>query len=46
VTDRIPIREPDQIRHDCARKLGAVKVSDQLKRSSDACLEKTGPRLV
>lgn len=31
MTDDIPIREPDQIRQDCARKLRAVKVSDQFQ---------------
>ena len=30
-TDDIPIREPDQIRQDCARKLRAVQVSDHFQ---------------
>jgi hypothetical protein len=28
MTDDTPIREPDQIRRDCAKKLQAVQVSD------------------
>ena len=43
-SDDTPIREPDQIRQDCARKLRAVQVSDHFRRFSDACWEKTGPR--
>lgn len=31
MTDDLPIREPDQIRRDCARKLRAVKVSDHFQ---------------
>lgn len=31
MTDHIPIREPDQIRQDCARKLRAVEVSDHFQ---------------
>lgn len=27
-TDDLPVREPDQIRQDCARKLRVVQVSD------------------
>jgi hypothetical protein len=28
MSDNIPMREPDEIRRDCARKLRSVKVSD------------------
>ena len=31
MNDDIPIREPDQIRQDCARKLRAVQVSDHFQ---------------
>lgn len=30
-TDETPIREPDQIRQDCARKLRAVQISDHFQ---------------
>ena len=44
----LPIREPDQIREDCARKLQAVQVSDHF-RAILGCLlgeDWTTPRLV
>lgn len=47
-SDDIPIREPDQIRQDCARKLRAVKVSDHFQAIL-ACLlgeDWTTPRLI
>jgi hypothetical protein len=31
MTDDTPIRDPDQIRHDCARKLRAVQVSNHFQ---------------
>jgi hypothetical protein len=31
MTDDTPIREPDQIRRDCARKLQAVQISDHFQ---------------
>lgn len=31
MTDDIPIREPDQIRRNCARKLRAVQVGDHFQ---------------
>ena len=31
MTDRDPIREPDQIRRDCARTLRAVQVSEHFQ---------------
>jgi hypothetical protein len=37
------IREPDQIRRDCADKLRAVQISDHSGRSSVACSVRTGP---
>ena len=44
----IPIREPDQIRQDCARKLRAVKVSDHFQAILGCLLgeEWTTPRLI
>ena len=42
-SDDTPIREPDQIRQDCARKLRAVQVSDHFQAILDACLVKPGP---
>jgi hypothetical protein len=47
-SDDTPIREPDQIRRDCARKLQAVQVSDHF-RAILGCLlgeDWTTPRLV
>jgi hypothetical protein len=44
----LPVREPDQIRRDCARKLRAVQVSDHF-RAILGCLlgeDWTTPRLV
>ena len=43
-----PIREPDQIRHDCVRKLRAVKVSDQFQAMLGCLLGEawTTPRLI
>ena len=42
-----PIREPEQIRHDCARKLRAVKVSDHFQAILGCLLGEdwTTPRL-
>ena len=31
MTDDLPIREPDHIRQDCARKLRVVQVSDHFQ---------------
>lgn len=47
-TDDIPIREPDQIRQDCARKLLAVKVSDHFQAILGCLLGEdwTTPRLI
>jgi len=47
-TDEIPIREPDQIRQDCARKLRAVKVSDHFQAILGCllCEDWTTPRLI
>ena len=44
----IPIREPDQIRQDCARKLRAVKVSDHFQAILGCLLGEdwTTPRLI
>lgn len=44
----LPIREPDQIRQDCARKLRAVKVSDHFQAILGCLLGKdwTTPRLI
>jgi hypothetical protein len=46
--DDNPIREPDQIRLDCARKLLAVKVSDHLQAILGCLLGEdwTTPRLI
>lgn len=43
-----PIREPDQIRQDCARKLRAVKVSDHFQAILGCLLGEdwTTPRLI
>ncbi len=48
MTNDIPIREPDQIRLDCARKLRAVKVSDHFQAIVGCLLGEdwTTPRLV
>jgi hypothetical protein len=48
MTDDIPIREPDQIRQDCARKLLAVKVSDHFQAILGCLLGEdwTTPRLI
>lgn len=48
MTDHIPIREPDQIRQDCARKLLAVKVSDHFQAILGCLLGEdwTTPRLI
>lgn len=46
--DDVPIREPEQIRQDCARKLRAVQVSDHFQAIL-GCLQNedwTTPRLV
>ena len=42
------IREPDQIRHDCARKLVAVQVSDHFRAILGCLLEEdwSTPRLI
>lgn len=48
MTDNIPIREPGQIRQDCARKLEQVEISDHF-RAIHGCLlgeDWTTPRLV
>jgi len=47
-TDDTPIREPDQIRQDCARKLRAVKVSDHFQAILGCLLDQdwTTPRLI
>ena len=44
----IPIREPDQIRQDCARKLRAVQVSEHFQAILGCLLNEdwTTPRLV
>jgi len=44
----IPIREPDQIRQDCARKLRAVRVSDHFQAILGCLLGEdwTTPRLI
>ena len=46
--DNTPIREPDQIRQDCARKLRAVEVSDHFQAILGCLLGEdwTTPRLV
>jgi hypothetical protein len=48
MTDDPTIREPDQIRQDCARKLHAVKVSDRFEAILGCLLDVdwTTPRLV
>ena len=48
MTDNSPIREPDQIRQDCARKLRAVQVSDHFQAILGFLLGEnwTTPRLV
>lgn len=48
MTDDLPIRDPDQIRQDCARKLRAVQVSEHFQAIL-GCLvgeDWTTPRLV
>ena len=44
----LPMREPDQIRQDCVRKLGAVQVSDHFQAILGCLLGEdwTTPRLV
>jgi hypothetical protein len=48
MTDDTPIRETDQIRQDCARKLRAVKVSDHFQAILGCLLGEdwTTPRLI
>jgi hypothetical protein len=48
MTDDTPIREPDQIRQDCARKLRGVKVSDHFQAILGCLLGEdwTTPRLI
>lgn len=48
MTDESTIREPDQIRDDCARKLQAVKVSDHFQAILGCLLGEdwTTPRLI
>jgi hypothetical protein len=48
MTDDTPIREPDQIRQDCARKLRAVQISDHFQAILGCLLGEdwTTPRLV
>jgi hypothetical protein len=48
VSQNTPIREPDQIRQDCARKLRAVKVSDHFNAKLGCLLGEdwTTPRLI
>jgi hypothetical protein len=47
-SDDTPIREPDKIRQDCARKLRAVKVSDHFQAILGCLLAEdwTTPRLI
>ncbi len=47
-SDDTPIREPDRIRRDCARKLRAVKVSDHFQAILGCLLGEdwTTPRLI
>jgi hypothetical protein len=47
-TDDLPIREPDQIRQDCARKLRAVQVSEHFQAILGCLLGEdwTTPRLL
>jgi hypothetical protein len=48
MTDDLPIRDPDQIRRDCARKLRAVQVSEHFQAVLGCLLGEdwTTPRLV
>ena len=48
MTDDTPIRETDQIRQDCARKLRAVKVSDHFQAILGCLIEEdwTTPKLI
>src|SRR5438105_10777520 len=48
MTDDLPIRDPDQIRSECARKLRAVEVSDHFQAILRCLLGEdwTTPRLV
>jgi len=48
MTDDATIREPDQIRHDCARKLRAVQVSEHFQAILGCLLGEdwTTPRLL
>jgi hypothetical protein len=48
MTPDTPIREPDQIRQDCARKLGAIQVSEFFRAILGYLLDQdwTTPRLV
>jgi len=48
MTDDLPIRDPGQIRQDCARKLRAVQVSDHFQAILGCLLGEdwTTPRLV
>src|SRR5438445_6792249 len=47
-SDDLPIRDPDQIRQDCARKLRAVQVSDHFQAILGCLLREdwTTPRLL
>jgi hypothetical protein len=47
-TPNSPIREPDQIRQDCARKLRAVQISDHFQAILGCILKEdwTNPKLV
>jgi len=47
-SDDLPIRDPDQIRQDCARKLRAVQVSEHFQAILGCLLNEdwTTPRLV
>src|SRR3982074_1581561 len=48
MTDDLPIRDPDQIRQDCIRKLRAVQVSDHFQAILGCLLGEdwTTPKLV
>lgn len=48
MTDNLPIREPEQIRKDCAQKLRHVQVSDHFQAILGCLLQEdwTTPRLV
>jgi len=48
LTNDLPIREPDQIQQDCARKLRAVQVSDHFQAILGCLLGEdwTTPRLI